>query len=544
MNCATLPTDGKTRLPCPTDAKNCQASPATMLPHLQLCTRYGEAAVCSSWASYAVCPATSLCALLCATPLRVYCCIFCAHCAVYILVAIQYSAKCLHRPLVRWACAVNRGQASEAPCSSISHSRLLPLLCPTSLSGCSLTLTAHSSELTTKSRLGPKSRKPHKCLLLLCLLHYQIQQAAAVGLEARVVNPATGFAEGETALRPLFNSAPKPSGIPSQSPMPRAPVSRYVKRSYKRACQRALTQGRTTYRGRLLEAHQVPDSLRSTPQMQVQPRKALPAMRQGLHVFCWNAGGLGGGLYAELLTFLTNSAYDVAIILESKWQECLEFTTGPWSCIHSGCKSRKQAGVLILVHQHITQPSRIRFEHVLQGRLLHVRVPLPGRDARHLHILGIYQKTYDPKCSSMLEQRLQVWQALERCLNRIPVRDSLTVAGDFNTPLQPAPPFVGGVTSPLPCHPPEDMEDLAQLMRTYGLVALNGGDIHRRPRRPPSGSGTRNPRSIFCLSDGMKPPCRPSRLIPSAIFMSVPQGKVAPFTSPSSLCCSSDALIG
>ena len=75
----------------------------------------------------------------------------------YILVAIQYSAKCLHRPLMRWAGAVNRGQASEAPCSYISHSRLSPLLCLTSLSGRRLTLTAHSSELTTKSRLGPKS---------------------------------------------------------------------------------------------------------------------------------------------------------------------------------------------------------------------------------------------------------------------------------------------------------------------------------------------------------------------------------------------------
>ena len=85
----------------------------------------------------------------------------------------------------------------------------------------------------------------------------------------------------------------------------------------------------------------------------------------------------------------------------------------------------------------------------------------------------------------MIEQRLQVWQALERCLNRIPVRDSLTVAGDFNTPLQPAPPFVGGVTSPLPCHPPEDMEDLAQLMRTYGLVALNTWRRH-----PPQAKAT------------------------------------------------------
>ena len=76
------------------------------------------------------------------------------------------------------------------------------------------------------------------------------------------------------------------------------------------------------------------------------------------------------------------------------------------------------------------------------------------------------------------------------------------------------------------------------------LPSTHGGDTRRRPRQPPSGSGTRNPRSIFCLSDGVKPPCRPSRLIPSAIFMWVPQDKVAPFTSPSSLCCSSDALTG
>ena len=219
----------------------------------------------------------------------------------------------------------------------------------------------------------------------------------------------------------------------------------------------------------------MPDCFRSTPQIHVLPRKALPAMRQGLRVFCWNLGGLGGGLYAELLTFLTNSTYDAAIILESKWEECLEYTTGPWSCIHSGCKSRKQAGVLILIRQRIAQPSGLRFEHVLQGRLLHVRVPLPGKDARHLHILGIYQKTYDPKCSSMLEQRSQVWQALERSLIRVPVRDSLIVAGDFNTPLRSEPPFVGGVTCPLPCHPPED----TQLIRTYSLVALNTWRRHQ-----------------------------------------------------------------
>ena len=35
---------------------------------------------------------------------------------------------------------------------------------------------------------------------------------------------------------------------------------------------------------------------------------------------------LEADLYAELMTFLTNSPYDVAIILESKWQESMEYT--------------------------------------------------------------------------------------------------------------------------------------------------------------------------------------------------------------------------
>ena len=82
-------------------------------------------------------------------------------------------------------------------------------------------------------------------------------------------------------------------------------------------------------------------------------------------------------------------------------------------------QDRKQAGVLVLVHQRVTVPSQLRFEHVLQGRLLHVRVPLPGKDARHCHVIGVYQKAYDRKCSSMLEQHSQVWQALDRCLARV-----------------------------------------------------------------------------------------------------------------------------
>ena len=207
------------------------------------------------------------------------------------------------------------------------------------------------------------------------------------------------------------------------------------------------------------------------PKSNQQPR-VHQASPRGLRIFCWNAGGLGGGLYPEPLAFLHNSQYDIAVILESKWQENMEFTTGQWSCVHSGCKTRKQAGVLILIHHRIAPPSQLRFEHILQGRLLHIRVPLPGRDSRHVHIIGIYQKAFDSKATTT-EQRQQVWTALDRCLARIPARDSLALMGDFNTPLKPQTPHVGDHTNPLPCHPPEDMADLSAMLVTYDLVALN-----------------------------------------------------------------------
>ena len=209
----------------------------------------------------------------------------------------------------------------------------------------------------------------------------------------------------------------------------------------------------------------------------VIPRPACQAAAQalrGLHIFCWNSGGLGGGLYPELLTYLTESATDVAIILETKWQENMEFTTGPWTCVHGGCKSRKEAGILILVRQSLAPASQLRYEHLLQGRVAHVRIPLRGSEARHLHIIAVYQKVHNPKVASCMDQRQQVWQAVHRCLHGLPVRDSILLLGDFNTPVQTELPYVGHHVSPLPSHPPEDMEELKLLMmRTHALVAIN-----------------------------------------------------------------------
>ena len=335
------------------------------------------------------------------------------------------------------------------------------------------------------SRLGPNSQGLTVLHLLFLFFVVLIQPACAgSGAEARVAVPAAGTAGGASTL-PYTHLAPKPGSLPNtMCPTPKQAHTRCVKRSFKRACARAVHQGTTLYRGRVLRASEVPSSLQFSRSSQPRRSPVNQTPQRGLRIFCWNAGGLGGGLYPELLTFLTASRYDAAIILESKWQDTMEYTTGPWSCLHSGCKTRKQAGILILIHHRVAPPSQLRFDHILLGRLLHVRIPLPGKDSRHLHLIGIYQKAYDQKATTS-DQRHQVWQALDRCLSRVPARDSLALAGDFNTPLKPQWRHVGPHTCALPCHPPEDMEAFSSLLTSHDLVALN--TWHRPPdRQPPS----------------------------------------------------------
>ena len=96
----------------------------------------------------------------------------------------------------------------------------------------------------------------------------------------------------------------------------------------------------------------------------------------------------------------------------------MEYTSGPWTCVHTGCKSRKHAGVLVMVHTRLALPSQIRFEHLVKGRLIHVRVPLKTSDHRHLHVLGVYQKTHENNDKTTPQQRQQIWQAIHKCLGQ------------------------------------------------------------------------------------------------------------------------------
>ena len=331
---------------------------------------------------------------------------------------------------------------------------------------------------TTKSRPGPKSRGLSiRCMQHLIILLCLHPACAGSQAEARVAAHATRAAGGVCPTVPcLPASMPKLGGFPTsvktRQPL-NVPNTRSAKRAFQRACNRATRYGHTQYRGRTFTSAQVPLDRRQAVPTPCFPRARKRTPPEGLTVLSWNAGGLGGGVYDEVMTHLSASNIDIAVIQESKWSECMEYTSGAWSCIHSGCKTHKHAGILVAVHSRVALPSQLRFEHYLKGRLLHVRVPLQTSDSRHLHVVAIYQKTHVVSDKNTPVQRQQAWQALHKCLSRVPARDSIVLTGDFNTPLASLPPHVGPFVGAPLSHPPDDVTTLEVLMQTFRLTALN-----------------------------------------------------------------------
>ena len=282
----------------------------------------------------------------------------------------------------------------------------------------------------------------------------------------RVVTTPAGVTEGAApGLAQDIDKAPKLCGtpIPQVSPVHHM-FTRSVKRSEKRACRRAICQGSARYRGRTLTAAQVPADLASLKQMRSRP-KPMPGQERGLKVLTWNTGGLGGGLYEELLYYLENSSWDIVVLQETRWGPDMEYQCGSWNVIHSGHKPG-QAGVLIALRKSLAKSCNIQLNHIIAGRLLQVRFPL--RD-----VLGLYQKAWSSSDTAILDKRQEVWFKLDQCLQSIAWCDTLLLAGDFNTQLVAAPPGIGpGLQAQTQTHA-SDHTELARLIEVHSLVVLN-----------------------------------------------------------------------
>ena len=195
-----------------------------------------------------------------------------------------------------------------------------------------------------------------------------------------------------------------------------------------------------------------------------QPKANFATKRpsNGLHIFCYNAGGLGGGVYEELLHYLDESRYTIALIQESKWSHESEYSTANWICVGPVDSKQKHAGVMVWVRKDLTSPEDIKYETYIPGRILRVRFPL---GQQYVSAVCVYRHAWNNKDPKLLQKRLHLWQALDKCVRAIPQRELVIAGGDLNTQVSPTPPYVGPGTGMLSKDQAPDAEELLNLLK-------------------------------------------------------------------------------
>ena len=275
-------------------------------------------------------------------------------------------------------------------------------------------------------------------------------------------------------------------------PAPQVP-SRISKRSYKRAVTRAAQsqQGGTMYKGKWctlcgLSTQYLPSA---PPASDGKPRIRGP-QPNGPHVrfLSLNCGGLSQDLYVGLLKTLeampAHTQPQIVALQETHWSadSTQQYTTGVWQVIQSHRHDNRSAGVLFLLHRSLTRDAVVSFGEPFPGRILHVRITTKSWA---LDCLNVYQQTMqwqrnhrttalpdDSTQPNAHETRQKVWTALDTTLKKLPIRHTLLLLGDFNTPMQQherAGPKIAHWNNRLP----SDASRLIHLLEDYDLTHLN-----------------------------------------------------------------------
>ena len=114
-------------------------------------------------------------------------------------------------------------------------------------------------------------------------------------------------------------------------------------------------------------------------------------------------------MYEDLMGFLDQSHYDIALVQETKLREDSEYTTPTWICVGPGTTAQKHAGVMILIRRSITHVHEVRHDAVIPGRLLRARFPL-GSYRPHAQCDLCIPTCMEPKrctqCTHILEKEV------------------------------------------------------------------------------------------------------------------------------------------
>ncbi|CAE7241536.1 unnamed protein product [Symbiodinium natans] len=252
------------------------------------------------------------------------------------------------------------------------------------------------------------------------------------------------------------------------------------KRSYQRACKVALAKGAALYKGRLLTAQALGAHEGQFASPAKAERRSFQPNRQIHHKFdmevlTWNAGSITSRVWNEILALLATTEYKnikIVFLQESHWQQDQVYSSGPWSVLTCGSTSRHKAGLVVLVHSSLAPLSEIRSTSIVPGHLQHVMIPW---QRSRIHLLNLYQHVWDSKLSKTENRgrRKDVVTQLENRTQRVPQRDFLIVAGDFNAHAVTERPHIGPSVPHRVRFANADVKTLPSLCKSCGLTALN-----------------------------------------------------------------------
>ena len=123
------------------------------------------------------------------------------------------------------------------------------------------------------------------------------------------------------------------------------------------------------------------------------------------------------------------------------------------------------SGVMVLLSPRIPAKS-LRWKEHAAGRALEVRFDWQGA---RVTVVAVYQHVWSP--AKTVHNRASLLKALGRCIKQVPHRDTLILAGDYNSSLTKQPRLVGAATSPRESRP--DEPELSNFLGNHRLVALN-----------------------------------------------------------------------
>ena len=308
----------------------------------------------------------------------------------------------------------------------------------------------------------------------------------------------------------------------AQLPVPSQNYSSLRKRSFKSACRRAVAaQQPVSYRGQQLTPVQVLrsgncPSRHSGRSSGRPPRQRAGLANRDLRVLSWNAGHLGQQQWAQIKSWLQTEAKqvcDIFVLQETHWQASAEFSAAGWYCISSaseyvpteedktlggsaqpaptvpagawpskprpkrnslrgskGPSTTKADGVMVLLSPAIPT-NTVRWKEHVKGRLLETRFDWHGVRTT---VLAVYQHVWSPAktVQANKQDRAAVLKSLARSVKRVPARDTLVIAGDFNSSVSPIPRLVGPRTlTPQEARP--DEAEFTNFVRTHHLAVLN-----------------------------------------------------------------------